>query len=110
MKKNVQRTLLILFFINLMPQISTAQISAIPFTAALDTFSPITGTTVDTQWADDVTYKGIPIGFTFNYGGVSHDYMSLNTNGYIELDSTGTNAFYTISFRPEKQHRCSFWR
>jgi uncharacterized repeat protein (TIGR01451 family) len=96
MKKKLQRILMFLFFINLVPQISSAQVSAIPFTAALDTFSPITGTTVDTHWADDVTYQGIPIGFTFNYGGAPHDYMSLNTNGYIELDSTGTNAFYSI--------------
>ncbi|MBK7572772.1 MAG: hypothetical protein IPI10_14540 [Bacteroidetes bacterium] len=41
-------------------------------------------------------YQGIPIGFTFNYGGTNHDYMTLNTNGYIQLDSAGTGSFFTI--------------
>ena len=75
---------------------SFGQVAAIPFTSSLDTFSVITGTTVDAPGVDDVQYQGIPIGFTFNYGGTNHDYMTLNTNGYIQLDSAGTGSFFTI--------------
>lgn len=73
-----------------------SQVAAIPFTAALDTFAPISGTTVDAPNADDVSYQTLPIGFTFNLGGHSSDVMSVNTNGYIELDSTGGNNFTSI--------------
>lgn len=73
-----------------------SQVAAIPFTAALDTFAPISGTTVDAPNADDVSYQALPIGFTFNLGGHSSDVMSVNTNGYIELDSTGGNNFTSI--------------
>ncbi len=86
----------LLFVISLLSQNSYAQVAAIPFTASLDTFSVITGTTVDAQGVDDISYQGIPIGFTFNYGGVNHDYMSVNTNGYIQLDSAGTGSFFSI--------------
>lgn len=75
---------------------SFGQVAAIPFTSSLDTFSVINGTTVDAPGVDDVQYQGIPIGFTFNYGGTNHDYMTVNTNGYIQLDSAGAGSFYTI--------------
>ncbi|HRC33638.1 MAG TPA: T9SS type A sorting domain-containing protein, partial [Bacteroidia bacterium] len=75
---------------------SQAQVAALPFTASLDSFYEITGTTVDALYADDVVYQNIPIGFDFYLGGTLHDKMSINTNGYIELDSTGTSTFINI--------------
>jgi uncharacterized repeat protein (TIGR01451 family) len=73
-----------------------AQVAAIPFTAALDTFVPISGTVLDAPNADDMSYPAIPIGFTFQLGGHTSDVMAVNTNGYIELDSTGTGSFANI--------------
>ena len=73
-----------------------AQVAALPFTASLDSFYEITGTTVDAMYADDVVYENIPIGFDFYLGGTAHDKMSINTNGYIELDSNGTSTFVNI--------------
>ena len=96
MKKTLLINLILFFVLNVFTTNTNAQVAAIPFTASLDSFSVITGTTVDAQFVDDVSYQGIPIGFTFNYGGISHDYMSVNTNGYIELDSAGTGSFYSI--------------
>lgn len=75
---------------------TNAQVSSIPFTASLDTFGIITGTTLDMPNVDDVVYQNIPIGFIFNIGANTYDKMSVNTNGYIELDSTGTNSFVNI--------------
>ncbi|MBK8586819.1 MAG: hypothetical protein IPN88_15890 [Bacteroidetes bacterium] len=37
----------------------------------------------------------------------NHDYMTLNTDRYIQLDSAGTGSFYN-SFRFSKQCFCSF--
>ncbi len=93
----MKQKLLSLFLVfNVASLLSTAQVASIPFTASLDTFSVISGTTIDAPGVDDVHYQGIPIGFTFNYGGANHDFMTVNTNGYVQLDSNGTGSFYTI--------------
>lgn len=96
MKKLTLYASLFFIFCLLNIQKSNAQVSSIPFTASLDTFGVITGTTLDMPNVDDVCYQNIPIGFTFNIGGNTYDKMSVNTNGYIELDSTGTNSFVNI--------------
>lgn len=95
MKKPLLLSCLILFFLFVRASVS-AQVAAIPFTASLDTFNAISGTVLDAPMVDDVSYRGIPIGFTFNYGGVNHNFMSVNTNGYIQLDSNGTGSFANI--------------
>jgi len=40
---------------------ANAQVAALPFTASLDTFNVISGTTLDSPGVDDVVYQGIPI-------------------------------------------------
>ncbi len=75
---------------------SNAQVSTIPFTSALDTFGIINGTVLDAPNVDDVVYKNLPIGFTLDLGGNLYDKMSVNTNGYIELDTNGTPMFVNI--------------
>lgn len=100
MKKQLPGLLLFSVFAFLLSGTCKAQVSAIPFTAALDSFSNITGTTLDGPMADDVVYQNIPIGFVFNLGGTNHSVMSVNTNGYVELDSTGTIAFFNILSGP----------
>lgn len=96
MKKQLRLTVSAFLLFAISSVTANAQVAALPFTASLDTFNVISGTTLDSQGVDDVVYQGIPIGFTFNLAGTPHDYMSVNTNGYVELDSTGTNAFYSI--------------
>ena len=96
MKKTLHVIVSTLLFIVVGALKSNAQVAALPFTASLDTFNVITGTTVDVPGVDDAVYQGIPIGFTFNLAGTPHDYMSINTNGYVDLDSTGNNYFYAI--------------
>ena len=77
-------------------QKTNAQVSSIPFTASLDTFSVISGITLDAPNVDDVVYQNLPIGFNFSLGGTVHDKMSVSTNGNIELDSTGSFMFVSI--------------
>ena len=66
---------------------SNAQVNALPFVASLDTFAPISGTTLDGPFQDDVAFNNHPIGFTFYLGGVAHTHFSATTNGYIGMDS-----------------------
>src|SRR5436190_22948516 len=96
MKKHFTYSLLIISLVTLISFQAKAQVASIPFTASLDTFATITGTVVDAPGVDDVSYQNIPIGFNFSLGGTLHDKMSINTNGYIELDSTGTGMFVNI--------------
>ncbi len=71
-----------------------AQVAAYPYTASLDTFNIISGTTLDAPGVDDVTYPNLNIGFNFNYGGVSHSSFSASTNGYIQLDTNAGSFLY----------------
>ncbi|MEO8149277.1 MAG: T9SS type A sorting domain-containing protein [Bacteroidia bacterium] len=96
MKKTITYSFLALACCLLFMQKTNAQVSSIPFTASLDTFAPITGTTVDALNADDMVYQNLPIGFNFSLGGKTCDKMSISTNGCITLDSTGTSLFFNI--------------
>ena len=71
-------------------------ISSMPYTASMDTFQTITGTTVDALNVDDMTYNNIPLGFTFNYGGINHNKIAITTNGWIDVDSVGNSLFTGI--------------
>lgn len=61
-----------------------AQVSAYTFTESTETYAQITGTT-STAVGDDGSQNTIPIGFTFNFGGVDYTTFSINTNGFIRL-------------------------
>lgn len=73
-----------------------SQVSTTPFTCALDTFTPITGTTLDVPMADDNFYQHIPIGFNFDFAGSTHSEMIVSCNGYIQLDTFPTMLFTNI--------------
>ncbi|HYV93684.1 MAG TPA: hypothetical protein VE978_18055, partial [Chitinophagales bacterium] len=93
MKKNLLH-IIILSAINLLyMQNARAQVSTLPFTASLDTFSEITGTTLDAMGADDVQYPNLDIGFSFSLGGTMHDKFTATTNGFIELDTISTTIY-----------------
>src|SRR5690606_3610434 len=63
-------------------------------TASSGTYTPITGTN-STATGDDGSQTNIPIGFTFNYGGANHTAFSINTNGFIRLNTTIFSFPYT---------------
>ena len=75
---------------------SNAQVSTLPFSAALDSFSIITGTVLDAPMADDVSYTHIPIGFSFDYAGSTQTEMIVSCNGYIQFDTLPSNLFINI--------------
>lgn len=76
---------------------SKAQVAAIPFTASLDVYAPISGNVLSgPQNMDDFSFDNLPIGFDFYLAGSLHTQMSVTTNGYIVLDSSSSAAFFSI--------------
>lgn len=73
---------------------SHAQVSGMPFAAALDSFSVISGTVLDAPGVDDAQYGNLNIGFNFIYGGQQHSKFTVSTNGYIELDTLTQVMFF----------------
>ncbi|WP_445719054.1 fibronectin type III domain-containing protein [Flavobacterium sp.] len=71
-----------------------AQVSSYAFAESTETYAQITGTT-STATGDDGSESSLPIGFTFNFGGVDYTTFSINTNGWIRLGSAmpGTGTF-----------------
>lgn len=67
-----------------------AQVSAYSFSETTETYAQITGTT-STATGDDGTQTNIPIGFTFNYGGINYTVFGISTNGIIRLGSNATD-------------------
>ena len=94
MKKQLH--LLLFVFYCLIVQTTNAQVSSIPYAAALDNFTVISGTTIDAPFADDVFYSHIPIGFSFDYAGSSHTEMVVSCNGYIQLDTLPNSQFVNV--------------
>ncbi|MEM0543480.1 GEVED domain-containing protein, partial [Flavobacterium sp. j3] len=59
------------------------------FAATAGTYTPITGTTLGaTALGDDVGIGNLPIGFTFNYGGVPQTVFAASSNGLLLLGNT----------------------
>lgn len=74
----------------------TAQtINSYVFTSSTTTYTAISGT-ASTATGDDGIQGGIPIGFTFNFGGTNYTHIALTTNGYIKLG--GSAVAITASF------------
>lgn len=94
--KHLQLNILSFFFFISVSNTMNAQVSTVPFTAALDTFAPITGITIDGPNADDIAYSNIPIGFNFDFAGSTHSSMIVSCNGYIQLDTFPTGLFVNI--------------
>ncbi|MBK9399645.1 MAG: hypothetical protein IPN36_01950 [Bacteroidetes bacterium] len=94
--KNLQLIILSFFLFICVSNTLNAQVSTVPFTAALDTFAPITGITIDGPNADDIAYSNIPIGFNFDFAGSTHSSMIVSCNGYIQLDTFPTSLFVNI--------------
>ncbi|SEQ10477.1 T9SS-dependent choice-of-anchor J family protein [Flavobacterium urocaniciphilum] len=85
----------------------TAQVSGYTFTEGAGAYAALGGTNI-TATGDDGTQNGLPIGFTFKYGGVDFTTFSVTTNGWIRLGGNipgsgwtndATN-FASANFRP----------
>lgn len=90
---------LILGLIGLFQGQTHAQVSNYIFSQSINTYTPITGGTVlggnsndDEVFNNDaagalppVTNTGFPIGFNFNYNGITYDRFAVSTNGWILL-------------------------
>ncbi len=63
------------------------------FTRTTGTYSSIagTGTLIGSLACDDCGAAGIPIGFTFNFCGVSYTTCQVNSNGVVSLSNTGAS-------------------
>lgn len=83
---------LLLLFIVVVSQSLTAQVSTYSFAESTETYAQITGTT-STAIGDDGVQNGIPIGFSFLYGGTAYTTFSITTNGMIKLGGTITNGW-----------------
>jgi len=65
-----------------------AQVSEYSFSSVLGTYTEITGGTVlGTNANDNDSFNAIPLGFTFNYNGVDHTQVSIQTNAFIAFGS-----------------------
>lgn len=63
------------------------------FSASSGTFTPINGTdTVSEIHADSKLSNTIPIGFTFEYEGISYTHLKASSNSFLQFDITQTSS------------------
>lgn len=97
MKKKLYYTLLFFIAIVFYPGKGKAQVSAIPFTPSLATYTPISGNVLSgPPNMDDYSFNNLPIGFDFYFAGVLHNTMSVTSNGYLVLDTVASGVFFNI--------------
>ncbi len=85
----------------------SAQVGGYSFTEGVGAYAALGGTNI-TATGDDGTENGLPIGFTFNFGGTDYTTFSATTNGWIRLGGAipggaWTNSAFNFSdatFRP----------
>ncbi|RAK66683.1 T9SS type A sorting domain-containing protein [Hymenobacter edaphi] len=71
-----------------------AQVDAYTMTPSQGTFTPITGgTTVADIQDDDEVSTAIPLGFTFQFDGVSYTQAVASSNGWLSFNATTTNNY-----------------
>lgn len=76
--------------------VSNAQTSAYSFAESTETYVAVGGT-VTTATGDDGTHLALPIGFTFNFGGVDYTTFSVTSNGMIRLGGAAISSGWTNS-------------
>lgn len=89
------------------------QVSQYTMAESTEAYAQITGTT-STATGDDGTQQSLPIGFSFNYGGVAYTTFSITTNGMIKLGSAIVTGIpnYTNDMGTGSQNRpyiAAFW-
>jgi GEVED domain/Secretion system C-terminal sorting domain len=81
--------LLIAVFFLFKQNISLAQVSNYAFAESAGSYAALAGTN-STATSDDGTQDGIPIGFSFTFGGVPYTHFCISTNGWIKLGNATT--------------------
>src|SRR3954467_11795489 len=85
MKKKYINYLLALCTLLSLQKLQAQLIPLYTFSSSAITYSVITGGTVlGTNANDDDIFDNVPIGFTFNYGGVNFTQLSVCANGYVK--------------------------
>ncbi len=99
MKKNYTHFVLAVFMLAFFQKINAQMVTLYSFSQSAATYSAITGGTVlGTNQNDEEIFDNIPIGFTFNYGGVNFTQLSVAANGYIKPGTLlNFSSFYPIS-------------
>jgi GEVED domain/Secretion system C-terminal sorting domain len=69
--------------------ISLAQVSNYAFAESAGSYAALAGTN-STATSDDGTQDGIPIGFSFTFGGVPYTHFCISTNGWMKLGNAAT--------------------
>jgi hypothetical protein len=69
--------------------ISFAQVSNYAFAESAGSYAALAGTN-STATSDDGQQDGIPIGFSFTFGGVPYTHFCISTNGWIKLGNAAT--------------------
>lgn len=62
-------------------------VSGYLFSQSTETYAAVVGIN-STATGDDGSENNIPLGFSFNYGGITYDTFSINVNGWIHLGGT----------------------
>ncbi|MFT3795964.1 GEVED domain-containing protein [Flavobacterium sp.] len=104
-------TFLLAFFLFLTESKAQA-VSGYAFSQSTETYAAVTGTN-STATEDDGIQNNIPIGFAFNYGGVSYSTFSISTNGWIRLgQNIGNQSWINTLANPNAAYApliAAFW-
>jgi hypothetical protein len=87
---NMKKYLLLLLLLSLLHNSLLSQVSLSSFTETTETYAQITGT-ASTAAGDDGVQTNVPIGFTFNFGGLDYTAVGISTNGVIRLGTSAAN-------------------
>lgn len=95
--RNYKQLICIIFLIiNLITGVNAQSVSSYSMTPSSGTFTSISGsgtsagTPSGTDW-DEGYWNGIPIGFTFNYGGTNYTHFHASTNGWLTFGTAAGN-------------------
>ena len=91
-----------------------AQVDTYLFATSSGTFTPITGGTNAGLLADDALSSAIPLGFTFQFDGVSYTSAIASSNGYLSFGTSPTsfgynNTLATTDASGDKPLLAPFW-
>ncbi len=75
----------LLIFLFSFVKLTAQSVSGYTFSEATEAYTAVTGGTNSTATGDDGSQNAIPIGFSFNFGGIGYSTFSISTNGFIRL-------------------------
>lgn len=75
-------------------------IASYSFASTIETYTPISdGSVLGDNANDNSVFNNVPLGFTFNFGGVDYSDCSVSSNGYLKFggDLSGELIFYPLT-------------